>query len=489
MKTLSVLIPSYDMASHLELTLRSIAAASARCDDVLEVVVLDDGSTDDTRRVAEAFAHAIPRLRYRYRPRDELSSRATIRNFGAADAVGELLLFIDSGVLLPRALFSAYALHFEANDKLVLSYPVLGLLLDGEHDTASLRSAATDVDALISRLAKDSKWRDPRQPLFELHAGRLHELSAPWAFCWTCALLLPRRLYVEAGGFDQAFLGWGSEDIDLGKRLQARGATFRADSSTAVVHVPHAPRSSKAERAASNQRNRALLHDKSPDTSSELMTVLSAIHTNFLHQRLETLPLDYLYPVDHAALAEWRQSNVSTRVAALGWTDPEALRLLRPSLVFAHNQCAERVFAALLPQTPSIASLGLRTGLEVGAIDVVVVSDFVRTLPAAVRRAQLVELARVAGNVVLFLTPDRRVLDAQRSWHQSENCAELWPWVSPAELLSQLESLGWSLQQVAGSTDTLVVHAQASGVAMRAQRSAPEGELMAAASARAEAGS
>src|SRR5207237_9987737 len=65
-RELSIIIPAYNEELRLPTTLEQIAAYANRCHREVEVLVVDDGSTDRTAAVAEAFrgkigrAHVVP---------------------------------------------------------------------------------------------------------------------------------------------------------------------------------------------------------------------------------------------------------------------------------------------------------------------------------------------------------------------------------------------------------------------------------------------
>jgi glycosyltransferase involved in cell wall biosynthesis len=80
-------ICTYDRAGVLPGAIRSVLAQDFAD---FELVIVDDGSTDDTRQVVEGFAD--PRVRYCYRPNGGLSAA---RNTGARAARGALLTFLD----------------------------------------------------------------------------------------------------------------------------------------------------------------------------------------------------------------------------------------------------------------------------------------------------------------------------------------------------------------------------------------------------------
>ena len=87
MTTVSVVIPSYNRAELLKLTVQSVLAQSVR---PIEVIVVDDGSTDHTSAICETFA---PPVRY---IRQKNSGVAAARNTGIRAAQGELIAFCDS---------------------------------------------------------------------------------------------------------------------------------------------------------------------------------------------------------------------------------------------------------------------------------------------------------------------------------------------------------------------------------------------------------
>lgn len=90
---LSVVIPAYNYARFLPDCLRSVAAQDV---PGLEVLVVDDGSTDDTAAVVAAH----PGVRYLHQENRGLSAA---RNRGLAETHGELVLFLDADDLLAPA--------------------------------------------------------------------------------------------------------------------------------------------------------------------------------------------------------------------------------------------------------------------------------------------------------------------------------------------------------------------------------------------------
>jgi glycosyltransferase involved in cell wall biosynthesis len=84
---LSVVIPAYNRATLLPLTLRSLLAQAHVADEIL---VVDDGSTDGTAEIAEAFGNPVRVIR------QSNQGPGAARNRGLAEAQGEFIHFFDS---------------------------------------------------------------------------------------------------------------------------------------------------------------------------------------------------------------------------------------------------------------------------------------------------------------------------------------------------------------------------------------------------------
>lgn len=89
MPQLSVILPAYNAAVFLPAAIDSALANSPGVD--LEVIVVDDGSTDATRDAAARYGSRI-----RYFTLNHCGMPARVRNFGVAQAAGEFIAFLDA---------------------------------------------------------------------------------------------------------------------------------------------------------------------------------------------------------------------------------------------------------------------------------------------------------------------------------------------------------------------------------------------------------
>lgn len=95
----SILICTRNRASYLRDTLCSLSSVHVPEEDTVELIVVDNGSTDSTAAVvdAEAPVHLSPRRVY-----EETPGLSNARNAGVAAANGEILLFTDDDVRVPE---------------------------------------------------------------------------------------------------------------------------------------------------------------------------------------------------------------------------------------------------------------------------------------------------------------------------------------------------------------------------------------------------
>ena len=117
MPTLSLILPVYNVEAYLRQCLDSIldqAPADA------EVIVVDDASTDNSRRIAREYARADERVKFIRLPRN--GGLGNARNVGLDNATGEFVMFVDSDDWLAEGAIPAILQRIEETDPDVLIY-------------------------------------------------------------------------------------------------------------------------------------------------------------------------------------------------------------------------------------------------------------------------------------------------------------------------------------------------------------------------------
>ena len=117
---ISVIIPTFNRASFLSEAIRSVLEQDyfRQCseDSCTELWVIDDGSTDETKKVVRTFGG---RLKYRFQPNRGVSAA---RNLGLRLASGRFIAFLDSDDLwLSNKLLSQMS-YMEAYPKSMICY-------------------------------------------------------------------------------------------------------------------------------------------------------------------------------------------------------------------------------------------------------------------------------------------------------------------------------------------------------------------------------
>ncbi|MBR7826009.1 glycosyltransferase [Actinospica sp. MGRD01-02] len=234
----SVVVPTYNRSQLLRHTLESLTRQSLGT-DAIEVLVADDGSSDDTAEVAASFQG---RLRLRYLAQaDEGYRVAAARNLGLRNATAPVTVFLDSGVLLHSGALAAHVESHRSADRPVAVTGYVYCFNENNEDGAEIEGAIDyqDPDSTMALLAAENRWLDLREEFYEKYGDGFGVLPAPWLMWWTCNVSASTAQLREVGGFDENYRSWGAEDVDLGYRLHRAGAHFVLNRDAASIHVPH----------------------------------------------------------------------------------------------------------------------------------------------------------------------------------------------------------------------------------------------------------
>lgn len=235
---ITVIIPTYNRRDLLNKTLLSLCFQSFNLYDY-EVIVIDDGSSDDTNDIVLSFKDRIF-ISYFYQE-DKGFRVAKARNVGIVNAHFNVCLFLDSGMIAhPDLLKNHWAMHKGKPELAGVGF-AYGYC-DYENLSASLLKEfanKTDVEKIFEMFRTHENLRDRRAVVLEQNAITFEEISIPWIIFWTCHVSCSTKSLMRVNGFDETFQSWGGEDIELGLRLQAAGVPFVFAYGCEAIHCPH----------------------------------------------------------------------------------------------------------------------------------------------------------------------------------------------------------------------------------------------------------
>ena len=200
---LSILVPAYNVAAHIEACLQSVLRQLDDGDSGLEVLVLDDASTDDTRARIAAIAASYPG-QVRLIPQAANAGISAARNRLLAEARGHYLWFLDADdLVLPGAVADLHDLLKRHVPDLVLCdfrylrgkrwsrlrctcHAPAGVVSDDRARLVAATLAAGELH-VWSKIAKRALWQQVEFPV-----GRHFE-----DIVGTCQLLLLARRWVH----------------------------------------------------------------------------------------------------------------------------------------------------------------------------------------------------------------------------------------------------------------------------------------------------
>ena len=197
----SVLIPTYNRSSILRQTLIALASNWADFKEDSEVIIIDDGSSDDTTQVVQRMSsdYPVPLLYFQQSNRKQ----GAARNLGAHHAEGNYLVLLGDDTA-----------------------PAPDFLL--QHALSHVRSEASRVVIGYTR------WPEAfPKTRFMKYVGELgwqfgfslikDPENVPFNFFYTSNVSLRRSFFWECNGFDESFQEYGWEDIELSWRLKQKG--------------------------------------------------------------------------------------------------------------------------------------------------------------------------------------------------------------------------------------------------------------------------
>ncbi|MGH7457305.1 MAG: glycosyltransferase family 2 protein, partial [bacterium] len=197
----SIIIPVYNGGASFRGCLLGLTQAAPQ---PTEIIVVADGDTDGSSRLAEEFGAKVLRTPIAGGP-------ARARNLGAREAVGDILFFVDADVVIPRDALAQIAAAFRSD-------PNLAALIGSYDDMPAARNFLSQYKNLFHHY---------------VHQSAGVEASTFWGACGA----IRREIFLVANGFDESYHQPCIEDIELGYRLKRAGYRIRLCKGLQVKHL------------------------------------------------------------------------------------------------------------------------------------------------------------------------------------------------------------------------------------------------------------
>jgi glycosyltransferase involved in cell wall biosynthesis len=232
MKAISIIIPTYNRYETLKRNLNLLAAQTISMEE-FEVIVVDDGSSDETPRFLTEFAQRSPYALQVITQKN--SGQGVARNAGIEKATGEILLFLGDDMLTNPDFLSQHLRFHTANP---------------EKEKVCLGLVAWHPEIKPTHFMRWLITSGVQFKFSDLHRGK----PADFHYFYTSNLSLKRE-FLGSERFDSSFHGWGFEDTELGYRLQQKGMQLIFHPEAVALHLHEITPDNLAERQFAAGKN------------------------------------------------------------------------------------------------------------------------------------------------------------------------------------------------------------------------------------------
>jgi len=253
----SVIIPSFNSAKTISYTLNSIYKQKLTKKEwgLLDIIVVDDGSTDNTAKIVSRFNNLLP-IKY---VRQNHLGRSQARNLGVNLAHGNTLILLDSDVVLDSNFIKEHAIRHSCLDNIALVSFKENVKISDPRLLKNTPKPKIIKDFRFKKVVKP-EWLRMHRHVHNVEVRTVELLKETDNFknfgqdkvlgVWdlpstfvTNAVSIKKKDFESIGGFNLQFKGWGMEDTFLGACLVALNCFIIPVFSTGIFHIEHAPRS------------------------------------------------------------------------------------------------------------------------------------------------------------------------------------------------------------------------------------------------------
>ena len=238
----SVIIPTFNRADVLRRTLNLLAVQTL---SDFEVVIVDDGSEDETLRLLTEFQRkGVLDLKFFTQKN---AGAGAARNTAIPHTRGDILLFLGDDMLPQPTLL---ATHWNFHEK------------NPAENFACLGKVEWHSELCVSRFMRWLQRSGVQFKFHDLHEGGLVDFRR----FYTANISL-KKSFLGSFRFDSDFRGWGFEDAELGLRLEEKGLKIIFQPNALVQHFHEISSESLESRQFEAGKNAVLFARKHPNKS------------------------------------------------------------------------------------------------------------------------------------------------------------------------------------------------------------------------------
>jgi len=221
---LSVIINTYPpKAKYLKESIEGLLSQTFKS---FEIIVINDGFDKETADIINSYSKIFP-ITYNFRKNDAYVSRS--RNIGARLAKTDILIFIDSDIILnPNALETYYKYLKDENN-----LSVWGKYGELKQDSLEINCENIFDDRMIFFVNDKAREYLENYNIYTPYGFKVFLISTSANFG------ISKELFFKVNGFSEAYRGWGHEDINFGYKLYKQNVKFKFVKESWGLHLAH----------------------------------------------------------------------------------------------------------------------------------------------------------------------------------------------------------------------------------------------------------
>lgn len=207
----AIVISTYNRPDALRIVLESLLCQTVMPD---EIIIADDGSTDETRDLIQSYMKKIPGCIKHIWHEDKGFRLAAIRNRAMAQANSEYIIQIDGDIMLhPKFIADHLSMAqkgcYMAGSRVMLSNKL----------TTEILNSAKNQALYVITPGLNNRLNAIRIPML------MHLLAHPQVSCKSykkikgCHMAFWKEDFISINGYNEDFEGWGSEDVEIELRF------------------------------------------------------------------------------------------------------------------------------------------------------------------------------------------------------------------------------------------------------------------------------